>query len=577
MLKRKALDEAFSAAEHLLDSLNRREIVAACKYRDLILFNPPSTPEMWVTGDEARVAQVLYAIAQILSRYCLHSNDHHGRQCQFKRLDKLLELNHGSEMSASSRLLTCSLATAAKFTFYYATSALHKRNYEAAYQYFDDVRRDAIRLRDDDLQANAHFYLSTCARKHRGESENAALNHLAKAKECLRRIKPLPFKRITVVNIHMAWETFGQGNFDRAAAVARSTLRNFGSDYATKAYAQLLLARIARRENDYVAAERRNKEAIKNFEKRESRHRALARAHANLAHTHILLALKLKGKEQAIRLEEARTHLKDAARIYSFRHYLPETSPEVRNLQALIEYCEGRFGEAIRQTDDIYMKAVQRKDCVEMSTARIIQCMSFLRLADGVDTPNEDAAKNFLAAFTCAQDAVRTAALEGPERHPRRQARAHIWLGRTYLTPAYFSLQEATRHLKEATRLMPPPQSAAGYIGEELGALAKEIQTIETSEKRGVTTATDDTIYRTTAALVLSNNWTSIKQGFEERVVKAWFDSGLRADEIRERTGIKKELLTRIKKRCVDKKLLSEVRLAARRGRGHRTKAEDAA
>ena len=104
MIKRKALDEASSAAERLLDALNRRDIDAAYKFRDLILLSPSVTPEMWISGDPSRVAPILYAIAQILSRYCLHSNDPHGRQCQFKRLDRLLELNHGSETSASSAI-----------------------------------------------------------------------------------------------------------------------------------------------------------------------------------------------------------------------------------------------------------------------------------------------------------------------------------------------------------------------------------------------------------------------------------------------------------------------------------------
>jgi hypothetical protein len=78
-------------------------------------------------------------------------------------------------------------------------------------------------------------------------------------------------------------------------------------------------------------------------------------------------------KEQAIRLKDARPCLDDAARIYSFRHYLPETSPAVQNLRALIEYCEGRLGEAIQQADEVYTKAAARKDYAEMSTARIVQ------------------------------------------------------------------------------------------------------------------------------------------------------------------------------------------------------------
>lgn len=566
--KPSSLDDVYLKSQRLLVSLNKRDIETAYRFRDQILFNSTLDLPSWIRKDRAKTSLVLYALAQILSRYCLFQASSKKRDCQFERIDKLLGISYDTTEPSSPNVLNCSLETAAGITFYYATSALHRRLYDLAHRYYDDVLRDGQRLKDNDLQANAHFYLSTCDRK-RPNRQETAVEHLVASKHCLHAIDAQ--KRIAVVEIHRVWEEFSLGRFDDAVRVARSTTRNSGTDFATKAHAQSLLARIERRRMNYEAAKKLTKIAIKNYEKRDPRHRALARAYANLAHTNVLLAKATHSMRERQRLlASAAEELDHADRIYAHRHYDMGTRPEVENLRAMIMFLQNDFSSAFAKARQVFEEAKQRDDYVEMSTACIIQCMCLLyrpAVTGSVGEKISAEIRDHTAAYDCAAAALASAQKLGQGKYSRRRARAHVWLGCVLLRSPRFDIKQAQVHKTLAEEALPPPQDEAGYIGEELRLLTEQIRQTENAERTRVVAPSPDVIYRITASeLLAGETWKETKQHFEESLISFLINAGMRHSDICDRFHIRTDALTAILHRCVDKKMVSQARLDARKG-----------
>src|SRR6267378_2953699 len=130
------LDDAYRKAQKLLASLNKRDIETAYRFRDQILFNSAFDLTVWIRRDRVKTSLILYALAQILSRYCLFQASSKKQDCQFERIDNLLGISYDAAESSCPNLLNCSLDTAARITFYYAASALHRRRYELAHRYY---------------------------------------------------------------------------------------------------------------------------------------------------------------------------------------------------------------------------------------------------------------------------------------------------------------------------------------------------------------------------------------------------------------------------------------------------------
>jgi len=562
------LDDAYRKAQKLLASLNKRDIETAYRFRDQILFNSAFDLTVWIRRDRVKTSLILYALAQILSRYCLFQASSKKQDCQFERIDNLLGISYDAAESSCPNLLNCSLDTAARITFYYAASALHRRRYELAHRYYGDVLRDGQRLRDNDLQANAHFYLSTCDRK-RPNRQEAAVEHLVASKRCLQAIDAQ--KRIAVVEIHRVWEEFSLGRFDDAVRVARLTERNSGTDFSTKAHAQSLLARIERRRMNYEGAKKLTKIAIKNYEKRDPHHRALARAYANLAHTNVLLAKatsSMRGRQRL--LASASQELDHADQIYGHRHYDTGTRPEVENLRAMIMLLRDDFFSAFDKARGVFEEATLRDDYVEMSTARIIQCMCLLyRPAEvgNLDEKTNPKVQDYIAAYDCAAAALASAQKLGQGKHSRRRARAHVWLGSVLLRPPFLDIGRAEEQRKLAEKALPPPQGQAGYIGEELRLLTEQINEMDNAERTGVVASSSDIIYQITACgLLAGDTWKQTKHHFEESLISFLVNGGMRHSDICDRFHIKTEALTAIFHRCVEKRMVSQTRLDARKG-----------
>jgi len=570
-----SLNGVYRKAQRLLTALNQREVEAAYALRDEILFGPQLDLRTWIASDKARVGLILYALGQILSRNCLFRTGQNLHDCQFDRIDGLLEITHNHGQSLRPEIRDSSLETAARLTFYYGVSALHRRLYDLAHGHFDNVRRDGERLRDYDLQANAHFYLSTCDRKQPNRHDTA-VEHLKASKACLEQLHAP--RRIAVVEIHRAWEEFSLGRFDDTVAIAHSTERNSGTDFATKAHAQSLLARIERRRKNYTAATRLTSKAIENFEKRDPHHRALARAYANLAHTKILQAKVTKSRTQRKHLlATAEVALNRADKIYSHRHYDRQTRPEIENLRATIEHCRGDFSSALDRTSKVLEDARNRSDFVEMSTASVIQCMCLLdrdSLTGRLGAKNKAKLNDVIAAHGCAQQALASAEELGSRMHSRRQARAHIWLARVLVRAPFFDLKKAKEHLNSAHNLLPPPKDEAGYIGEELETLRKEVGVLEDAETSGEIRSSQEVIFQITANELLAGPWKDAKQAFEETLIAFLVNNGLRHSDICERLHIRKEDLTIILHRCVENGAVSQARLDARKGRHENKNAE---
>jgi tetratricopeptide (TPR) repeat protein len=566
MQGKKASTGALSEAKKLLQALHDRNIEAAYKWRDRLV--KPDRVNAWIHCPKDDLAVILYALGQVLSRNCCESQS----GCKFEMVDGLLGINYAPDSITRPKLQGYSLETAARVTFYYGVSALHRREYKLASNYFSDVLHDASRLDDYDLLANAHFYLGTSLRKL-GLQHSAVLEHLNQAESALRML-PSSGKRILVVEIHKAWEDFVQGKFEQAADIARQTVHNFGTDFATRAHAEALLARIERRRRNYHSALKLTKASIRDFRRRDPYHRALARAHSNLAHTMILMAQRETSlTARKFLLNKAAEQLGKADEIYGHRHFDRGTRPEVQNLRAEIELEQNHYEAAFRVAEQAYIEAKDRCDRVEMSTARILQCICLIARparasSDGAEKA-ADKIQDITEAHSLAKDAVQCAESLGERKHPRRTARAYIWLGRVLLLPPFMNLPDAIRCRDLARDLLPPPQGHAGYIGEELDKLSREI---EDKLKQQGDWQNESIICEIKYSDVLNRPWSQTKQWLAETIIGPLVNNRT-DDQIIASIKIRPAELSQIKQRCISKGLVSKLQIDKRKGRKKRAPA----
>lgn len=564
------LRSSHRTASKLLTALNKRDIATAYNHRDSLLAIPLKALHSWVRREKDKTGDILYALAQILSRDCLYQREPTARECQLERIDNALGIHYDDSGLSRPAVAGCRLETTSRFAFYYAVSALHRRDYEAASLHFRDALRDAERLDDKDLEANAHFYLSLCDRKRGGSSESS-LSHLRQSRRCLEILKA-ENNRVAVVDIHIAWEEFSKGDFGHSIEVAKHTIATCAADHSTVAHAQGLLARVERRRKLYEAAELLTSQAINNFKQRDRHHRALARAYANLAHTYILQAPAASSPRKLQLLDNASQALDNADFIYAQRHYDPISRPEVGNLRAMILLSSGNHTSAFDRAERVYAEAAGRRDpdYVEMSTARIIQCRSLLQrpIAFSRAESSEAEAKlnNVRHAMDCAKQSL--AAIERlAGRHSRRRARAHVWLGRVLMKAPFGDPEQATLELQSAERLLPPPTDQAGYIGDELEQLRSEIETFKRNEEAKGKQPGDNTIvYRITSAELVGRKrpWIEILSDFEESLVEFLYNRGMRLDTIAEQLEGKD--INKVFDRCQQKLMVSQAVKNSRKG-----------
>ena len=479
--------EVVALSREILDNITQRRLVEAQRLLDIV-FSKFDVMQ-WIGGEPGDVARVLDALGRALSRNCRWREDLPDEPCKFMLLDGALGRPEGFTPDDHGFLhhtiADLDLETVARFGMYRGISTLHRRRYEDAGKEFGAVERDARRLKNRDLQMVARFYLSVCARRTGGCLADVR-RHLKSAYD-LAASDPATEAMAAAISVHIAWLNCSDGRFEGVADMLEKAQRILGtaSDHAAIAHAKSLEARLARRRCDYATAKTLIEQAITGYTLLSERHRALARCHANLALTEILLSEEADSTDACQKhLDDARTALDEADRIFRARHYANDSRPEVDNLRALIAHHRGQFDTAIDIADRSYEEALARHDHVEMSTARIIKCRAILdrtgaRGAVGSPLP-EALVKDYHLARACADEAEMAAKrIEG--KHGRRAARAFIWKGFVALRPPFLNVDFADSCADQAYDLLPEPKDEAGYVSTELQLLERTIADFCTS------------------------------------------------------------------------------------------------
>jgi tetratricopeptide (TPR) repeat protein len=376
-------------------------------------------------------------------------------------------------------------------------AAMDEEEYAAAIRHFEFVLSVADEIRDGETVAIANFWIGRSLR-NQGRYDDA-LSYTVRAREMALELGCE--KMAAVMQSLESWLLFQKGKLREAASIlekAEAVLAG-SDDYVLRGNIQSAYGRIARREGRYDEAVRRFGAAIAEYQKRDPRHRNLARSLVNVAFTKRLVALRLHRKvdreaarrdrtgavspqfaeerAQCERLRaEAFAELAQADGIYRGGHPRHHGEGSVHLNFGYLHLDSGELDRAGAEAAAGWQRGVEKKDYILMARARILECM--VERAK-VEEEIGETSRHAQLAYESARDAVEYA------RHTQNRrllVRAYTWPGLA-LADHFFGNNEAARASLEAAEGLLKSESH-DYVWDDLQALKTRVQRSGTIDAR---------------------------------------------------------------------------------------------
>jgi tetratricopeptide (TPR) repeat protein len=342
--------------------------------------------------------------------------------------------------------------------------ALLRDHPDEALQHFDLVLSIQEEIADKELVAIAHFWNARCHRK-KGEYDEA----LKRAGAGRELAQSLGFpKMAAVMRVLESWLHFQKGQYREASRIldqAESVLRSTDDDI-TLGNIYSAHGRMIRRQGRYQEALKLFTGAVEHMERRNPRHRNLARTLTNIAYVQRLVAVQIgrhidaererrqDSKAQAARgskqsqlrqHEELRAsafaNLDRAEKIYSLHEHHHGIGSIMEN-RGLLYFDVGDLDNAGDHAAKAYELGKEANDSILMARARLLQCeVEMGKLEEEIESSTH-AWEHAQAARDYAREAVETA------KHTQNQrllARAYIWRGLSACHPAIHDMEDARR------------------------------------------------------------------------------------------------------------------------------------
>ena len=343
--------------------------------------------------------------------------------------------------------------------------ALLHDNPDDAAQHFRLVLSLQQEITDKELIAIGHFWTARCHRKH-GEYDEA-LKHTAVGREMALA---LGFDRMAaVMRVLESWLMFQKGYrresttiLEKAAHVLRET-----DDDITLGNIYSAHGRMVRRRGSYNEALKFFSRAIEHFQKRNPRHRNLARTLINIAYAQRLVALEISRQidaESARRRKVGSGASAGARRSRNWERYQQVRSEALANLdraeqiyrhhdhhhgigsvaenRGLLYLDIGDLDGASAHAAVAYKIAKEQNDFILMARARMLQStIENARLEEGIEgASGVDTWEHAHAAREYAREAVEAA------RHTQNQR----LLARTYIARGFIASHPLVNDLEDA-------------------------------------------------------------------------------------------------------------------------------
>jgi tetratricopeptide (TPR) repeat protein len=319
-------------------------------------------------------------------------------------------------------------------------------------------------IADKELVAIAHFWNARCHRK-KGEYDEA----LKRAGAGRELAQSLGFpKMAAVMRVLESWLHFQKGQYREASRIldqAESVLRSTDDDI-TLGNIYSAHGRMIRRQGRYQEALKLFTRAVEHMERRNPRHRNLARTLTNIAYVQRLVAVQIgrhidaererrqDSKAQAARgskqsqlrqHEELRTsafaNLDRAEKIYRLHEHHHGIGSIMEN-RGLLYFDIGDLDNAGDHAAKAYDLGKEANDSILMARARLLQCeVEMGKLEEEIES-STNAWEHAQAARDYAREAVEAA------KHTQNQrllARAYIWRGLSACHPAIHDMEDARR------------------------------------------------------------------------------------------------------------------------------------
>jgi len=348
-------------------------------------------------------------------------------------------------------------------------------------------------VEDKEVVAIAHFWNGRCHRK-KGEYDEA-LRRSATGRELAQSLGY--DKMAAVMRVLESWLHFQKGQrreaarfLDQAEAVLRHT-----DDDITLGNIYSAHGRMVRRQGGYHEALKFFTRAIEHFQKRNPKHRNLARSLTNIAYVQRLLALQIsrqmdheverrrrsqaKNKDKGAAPRARRAHrddyeqlhegafanLEQAEKIYRHHNHHHGIGSVLEN-RGLLYFDSGDLENADAEAAQAYTLGKEEGDSILMARARVLQC----QLANARLEEEIEGWEHAQAARDYAREAVEAA------KHTQNHhllARAYIWRGLTASYPAIHDLEDARHCCDRAVGFLKSGDS--DDLWEELQSLKQKV------------------------------------------------------------------------------------------------------
>lgn len=424
--------------------------------------------------------------------------------------------------------------------------------------HFDLVLSMQEEVEDKELVAIAQFWNARCHRK-KGEYDEA-LKHAGLGRE-LALALGFP-KMAAVMRVLESWLLFQKGFRREAGRIldqAEQALRATDDDI-TLGNIYSARGRMIRRQGRYNESLQCFAKAIEHFQRRNPRHRNLARSLTNIAYVQRLLAVEIskqidaesarrrksgnvagaahntkkqRQREVYERLRaQAFENLGEAERIYRHHNHHHGIGSVYEN-RGLLYFDIGDLDSAGIQAEQAYTVGKEENDSILMARARLLQCtIENARLEEEIEgsTQSWDHAQ---AARDYAREAVEAA------RHTQNQrllARAYVWRGLTSCNAYFQDLEEAKHCCDTATSFL----RAVDYddLDEELQLLKQKI-----TPKGSI----DPLLRSWSQGITGEHSFQELEEQFAEIVIpRVWEKEGKKVSRVAKRLSISPKKVRRI-------------------------------
>jgi tetratricopeptide (TPR) repeat protein len=348
-------------------------------------------------------------------------------------------------------------------------------------------------VEDKEVVAIAHFWNGRCHRK-KGEYDEA-LRRSATGRELAQSLGY--DKMAAVMRVLESWLHFQKGQRREAARIldqAEAVLRHTDDDI-TLGNIYSAHGRMVRRLGGYHEALKFFTRAIEHFQKRNPKHRNLARSLTNIAYVQRLLALQIsrqmdheverrrrsqaKNKDKGAAPRARRVHrddyeqlhegafanLEQAEKIYRHHNHHHGIGSVLEN-RGLLYFDSGDLENADAEAAQAYTLGKEEGDSILMARARVLQC----QVANARVEEEIEGWEHAQAARDYAREAVEAA------KHTQNHhllARAYIWRGLTASYPAIHDLEDARHCCDRAVGFLKSGDS--DDLWEELQSLKQKV------------------------------------------------------------------------------------------------------